>query len=86
LKTEFAHALQEQLRANAAALPGLRTAYAACQKDPQVRRIARALHLRMPGMRGVAHDHIMTTAALIMLVSIIVAVGVAWHGHGRWYG
>ncbi len=40
----------------------------------------------MPGMWGVAHDDIMTTAALIMLVSIIVAVGVAWHGHGRWYG
>jgi hypothetical protein len=40
----------------------------------------------MPSMRGVPHHIVMTAAALIMLVSIIIVAGIALHGHGRWYG
>jgi hypothetical protein len=39
----------------------------------------------MPSLRRVAHRGSVNATIIIMLVAIVIAAGVAWHGRGRWY-
>ena len=76
---------RKQFRAQAAALPKLRSAHETCPENTAIRRIARAVHFCMPSMWRVAYRGVVMMTVTIMLVTTVIVLGVALHGRGRWY-
>ena len=75
--TQFLNGLRrprQQFRAQATALPKLRSVHETCPENAAIRWIARAVHFCMPSMWRVAYRGIVMMTDTIMLVTTVIAL------------